>query len=414
MNLPKNTEEMPPKNLKSKKTPKPQVEAIENLLPASGRLLLTGGGKEFIEKLGVEAAKQVVLGVLKGDNIRAQTEPLTRRRVALVSNAMISLFTEGWLTNPDFTAHLSDLAVRQITGARKSDNATIWPAQWLIGLTGKSAQNIMRGRAEARDLYLEEFESAIRDAAERSAADFGATNLTLGFVEDVGQARQPLTWLDLTRLATAIGCATLTIRGSDKSTYGKLFERLVLGAVLTLMGFEYVQNGTNPKIERVFWLSDSSDTRECDATIRFKANKFIRIDIGFIGEGNPEIAKDKLTRYSSELERGEVSALSKTFIIIDKMPKTTKTLEAAAKSGAEIIQMSMSYWPLILAAKLQQHLGMELEILAIQEEDLAEYLASRIAPIKIQDFLVGITAADLDTQSELPSASEQVAEFEDE
>jgi len=76
----------------SKKKGKPKSE---NIFPENSRLLLTGGGKEFIEKIGIEAVKTVVLGVLKGDNIRVQTEPLTRRRVSLVSNAMISLFIEG-------------------------------------------------------------------------------------------------------------------------------------------------------------------------------------------------------------------------------------------------------------------------------------------------------------------------------
>ena len=387
--------------------------AIDNLFPENGRLLLTGGGKEFIEKIGVEAAKTVVLGVLKGDNIRAQTEPLTRRRVAMVSNAMIALFTKGWTESPDFTENLSALAVAQLTAAKQSDNASTWPAQWLIGLTGKSVQNVVRGKSEARDLYLEEFETAINEAAARSLVDFGDANLSLGFIENDGQQLRPLTWTDLTRLATAIGCATLTIRGSDKSTYGKLFERLVLGSILTMMGFELVEGPKSLKIDRVFWLSDSSDTRECDATIRFKANKLIRFDIGFIGAGNSEISKDKLTRYASEVKVAGQIALSKTFIIVDKLPKSAKTLEDAAKTGAEIIQMSMKFWPVELAAKLQKHLGFEPEILSIEEDKLEEYLAKKIAPIRIQDFLAGVTAADIDTDSELNSAAAQLALYED-
>ena len=378
---------------------------IDNMFPENGRLLLTGGGKEFIEKIGVEAAKAVVLGVLKGDNIRAQTEPLTRRRVAMVSNAVVTLFTQGWANNPSFTEQLSALAVTQLTTSKQSDNASVWPAQWLIGLTGKSVQNVVRGKSEARDLYLQEFEAAVNEAAARSQEDFGNTNL--GFIESEGQLRA-LTWTDLTRLATAIGCATLTIRGSDKSTYGKLFERLILGTVLTIMGFEFVENSRSQKIERVFWLSDSSDTRECDATIRFKANKIIRFDIGFIGAGNSEISKDKLTRYASEAIRAGQAVLSKTFIIVDKLPKSEKTLQDAAKTGAEIIQMSMKIWPVELAQKLHSHLeGYDCEILDIPEYVVEDYLAAKIAPIRIQDFLVGVTAADLDTDSEPSSAATQ-------
>lgn len=261
---------------------------------------------------------------------------------------------------------------------------------------------------------MQEFENAIKEAAEKSLDDFGEPNIHLGFGENENQLHYSLNWQDLTRLATAIGCATMTIRGSDKSIYGKLFERLVLGTVLTIMGFELVDSQKNQKIKNVFWLSDSSDSRECDATIRFKANKLIRFDIGFIGAGNSEISKDKLTRYANEvkMEAGKI-ALSRTFIIIDKLPKTSKTLEDAAKSGAEIIQMSMKYWPVELAHHLKKHLKMDVEILNIPENELENYLAQKIASIKIQDFLKGVTASDLDIESKLNNSASQIESFED-
>lgn len=125
---------------------------IADLFPEGGRLLLTGGGREFIERIGVEAVRHVVLGVLMGENVRTQTEPLTRRRIAQVSGAMVALFTRGLLEVEDFTGRISQLAVDQIeTGRRK---ASIWPAQWLIGLTGKSVQNVLRSNPEARNAYI--------------------------------------------------------------------------------------------------------------------------------------------------------------------------------------------------------------------------------------------------------------------
>ena len=71
---------------------------------------------------------------------------------------------------------------------------------------------------------------------------------------------------------------------------------------------------------------------------------------------------------------------SKTFIIIDKMPNTTKTQEAAAKSGAEMMLMNMSYWPLELAAKLGKHFGIKHKILTVAEDELEDYLARQLAP----------------------------------
>lgn len=61
--------------------------SLSDLFPENSRLLLTGGGKEFIERIGVEAARKVVLSVMMGENVRTQTEPLTRRRIAQVTGA---------------------------------------------------------------------------------------------------------------------------------------------------------------------------------------------------------------------------------------------------------------------------------------------------------------------------------------
>lgn len=40
--------------------------------------MLTGTGKQFIERIGVETVRDVVVSVLMGENIRTRTEPLTR------------------------------------------------------------------------------------------------------------------------------------------------------------------------------------------------------------------------------------------------------------------------------------------------------------------------------------------------
>lgn len=360
---------------------------INDLFPDKGKLILTGSGREFVERLGVETARQVVLAVLRGENIREQTEPLTRRRVAIATGAMVALFAHGWSQVENFTDQVSQLALEQMRTTPQSDKQAIWPAQWLIGLTGKGIQNVLRSNPEAREQYIQDFEIAVEEAAQRCEADFGALKMSLGFVEDRQGAIKTLDWKDITRLTTAIGSATLTIRGSEKATYGKLFERLVLGSVLTILGFEHVENAASPKIERAFWLSDSSDVRECDATIRLRAGKLARFDIGFIGKGNPEIMKDKLTRYASEVRQHGKASTSRTFIIVDRMPDTPKTAEAAKQAGSEIIQMSMQFWPQELARRLQTRLGYEAEILKIAESNLSEYLAERIAPIPILDFL---------------------------
>jgi hypothetical protein len=372
-----------------------------DLFPSSGRILLTGGGKEFIERIGVEAAKHVVLNVLMGENIRKQTEPLTRQRIAQISGAMVALFARGLQEDKGFTNQLSSMAIRQIESSKKNDKASIWLAQWLIGLTGKSVQNVLRSNPEERAEYVAEFENAVREAALQCRKDIGDIRMTLGFIEDEAGNRVELDWNDITRLTTAIGSLTLTIRGSDKSTYGKLFERLILGSVLTMLGFERVDKDTNTKTEQVFWLSDSSDTRECDATLLFQPGRLVRFDIGFIGPGNSEISKDKLTRYAREMELGGKAYVSQTFIVVDRLPDTSKTRKAAKKIGAEIIQMSMQYWPRDLAQRLERRLGYRHELGSMSDERISEYLKARLTSIPIEEFLIGISnSADDDTNEE--------------
>lgn len=393
---------------------------IDDLFPEKGKLVLTANGKEFIESLGVETARQVILAVLRGENIRTQTEPLTRRRVAIATGAIVYLFAKGWAEVDEFTENLSDLALEQMDNTSQSKKDTFWPAQWLIGLTGKSIQNVLRNNSELRQSYIQDFESAVEEAARRCEEDFGEISMSLGYIVD-GELRQnatALTWKDLTRLSTAIGATTLTIRGSEKSTYGKLFERLIMGSVLTILGFEHVENSQSNKPEKVFWLSDSSDVRECDATIRLRPGKLARFDIGFIGKGNPEIMKDKLTRYANEIEQNGKANFSQTFIIVDKMPETTKTSEAAQKSGSEIIQMSMQFWALTLAKRLKARLGYSAEILSVPEDQLNDYIEQKLQPVPILNFLnstnVKVRALREDSQPYQLSEDEEEEDFEDE
>ena len=330
------------------------------------------------------------------------------------------MFAKGWAEIDGFTGKLSALALEQMDNTTQSKKDTFWPAQWLIGLTGKSIQNVLRSNPELRQSYILDFENAVEEASQRCREDFGDISMNLGYVVD-GELKQnprPLGWKDLTRLSTAIGAATLTIRGSEKATYGKLFERLILGSVLTILGFQHVENAQSGKLEKVFWLSDSSDIRECDATIRLRPGKLARFDIGFIGKGNPEIMKDKLTRYANEIQQNGIANFSQTFIVVDKMPDTSKTADAALKSGTEIIQMSMQFWALELAKGLKKRLGYKAEILSIPEDGLSDYLEQKLSPVPILDFLntTKIAVARLvreEAQPYLTGAVEDEEDFDD-
>jgi len=162
-----------------------------------------------------------------------------------VSGALIVLFLRGHLEIENFRERISGIAVSQLATPKKRDKASTWIAQWLIGLTQKQFQNVLRSDAEGINGYIADFEAAIEEAAEKCHEEFGQLTMDLGFVEDPKGKRVQLDWSDIARLTTSIGSQTLAIRGSDKSMYGKLFERLVLGSVLTILGYERV-NGVHP------------------------------------------------------------------------------------------------------------------------------------------------------------------------
>lgn len=368
---------------------------ISKIFPESGKILLTGGGKDFVERIGIQAIRNAIYSVLSGQNIRTQTEPLSRRRIAQVSGAIIAMFTQGYLTVPEFQKKLSGLAADQLKTSKGNEN--IWPAQWVIGLTGKSIQNVLRSDSDEFTNYISDFELAISDAAKHCAEQLGNYKLTLGLIDENGAAKQvDLDWEGIARLTTAIGAQTLTIRGSDKSMYGKLFERLILGTVLTILGFKRVDRKTNKETQGVFWLSDDSDNRESDATVVVTAGKIARFDIGFIGPGNSEISKDKLSRYGNVIEAEDgVKSSSVTFIVVDRLPETGKTKAAAGKIGAEIIQMSMQYWPRELASKLYERFKYEHSLLKLSDPELQEYLKANVEKVEVQDFLNNLTVAEI-------------------
>ena len=135
---------------------------------------------------------------MRGENIRKQTEPLTRRRVAIATGAMIYLFAKGWAEVDGFTKKLSGLALEQMDNTSQSKKDTFWPAQWLIGLTGKSIQNVLRSNPEITQSYIQDFENAVEEAAQRCQEDFGDISMSLGYVVN-GELKQninSLNWKD--------------------------------------------------------------------------------------------------------------------------------------------------------------------------------------------------------------------------
>jgi hypothetical protein len=327
---------------------------------------------------------------LKGENLRTQTEFLTRNRLCQLSAALIDLYLRGVKTVDHFSDNLFQHAIDQIRYSKKTEKSEQWPAMWFIGMTEKQFQNILRSNKQNYTEYISSLQSSIQSAVSSIQKDLGDITMTLGYTKDIKTGSVvDLSWREILHLAMAIGSQTLAIRGSEKSMYGKLFERLVLGAVFTLLGFKRVETPETKHYEKggFFWFSDKSQERESDGTIVYAPWKIAKFDIGFIGRGNSEVTKDKLSRFANREDFEGKNLNSTTFVIVDRLPNTSKTIESAKRGNAEVVQMSMSFWILDLAKRMKKTLNFTHPIQTMTESQISNYLKAEIDKINFFDFL---------------------------
>lgn len=258
-----------------------------------------------------------------------------------------------------------------------------WLAQWLLGLTDKGFQNVLRDNPEALMKYRDRYIEVCGEAIERHKKDSGEL---LGSLTLCSGPKAELNWLAMTYLMNAIGAQTLAIRGSDKSTYGKLFEKLILGSLLHILGFRHV-SCPPPELEGVFWLSSREKRRESDATLLYRPGKAVRFDIGFIGRGNPEISLDKVTRFEREIEIGGEVHYVATIIIVDRIGPNSRIELMARELGACIVQMSGGYWPLDVVRELNRVFGFEHSLLKMSRTRIAKFFERRLATAPLEEFI---------------------------
>lgn len=351
--------------------------------PNTGKKILTKTGADFVKSIGNEALREAVSSVMGGENVRNSTEFITRRRLLLSNSALFMMFVDGCLNIENFSEKLIPEVTEKLKekGLKKSDK---WILEWILGLNDKAVQNILRDDPEELDKYKDRFQNVLEDTQKQVLDSYGV--ITLSLIKDNKQEVN-FDWDLLMKLFLAIGAQTLTIRGSEKSTYGKLFEKLILGTLLEILGFQLVdQNNIPSKPKMVFWLSQT-DKRESDATLIYKPGKGIRFDIGFIGRGNPEISLDKVTRFERELVIGEDKHYMGTYIIVDRIGEKSKISDLAKRVGGDIVQMSYSLWIKEIAELLDRDLDYSHPILGMSESELNQYIKEKISQIDITKFI---------------------------
>jgi len=359
------------------------IRSFVDLLNPTSQALLSANGVELLRKIGMDTARSVVLDVLSGKNLRDSTEMITRRRLASLNAATVDMLLKGQITQNDFIEKLPEIAER-IVKQKQLSKAERWMAQWVLGLTDKASQNVLRDDASLIAEYRQRYETVYADVIQQSIQEFGRLG---GQILLDGQYVADLNWKFMLYLLGMIGAQTLAIRGSEKSVYGKLFERLVLGSLLTILGFKYTESGGAKNFRREFWLSSQGERRENDATALWEAGQGVRFDIGFIGLGNPEISLDKVTRFAREIELGRSTWYMATIIIVDRIGSGSKIRELATRADGDIVQMSLSYWPQEVATILHRRIGFQHPLVSMRRTDMREYLTEAMKHVTLAAFL---------------------------
>ncbi len=387
-----------------------EVETLSNFMEQTSLQLLVANGTDLIQQIGIDVIRDIILDVLVGKNLRDSTEKLTRRRIASLNLAMASLFIKGSSTSLDFVNQLPYTASSILT-QKALPKGERWIAQWMLGLTDKAVQNVLRDNKALLETYRDGYIQACKEIIDHHRQVYGelSGNIKLDDGTEIS-----IDWLWLTYLLNAIGSQTLTIRGSEKSTFGKLFEKLVLGSLLSILGFRFVpQQQTG---EKVFWLSSQDEKRESDATVLYEIGKGVRFDIGFIGRGNPEISLDKVTRFQqAEVIRG-IPFYMATIIIVDRVGRDSRIVEMARAVNGTIVQMSAIYWPQQVAELLKNTFGYEHELIGMNETHIEEYLREKLKAVPLENFVRNFrvnSLPEIETAS-IENGEEPLVEDEDE
>lgn len=340
---------------------------ITDFIPEKSLRLVKYSGDQLIDRLGFEVIKNVVISILSGRNVRDLTEGLTQRRILLMNTSVIITYLKLMSHDDNIEDKItsmvkSNLHVKKLGAEKKAY------LQWFLGLTGKSVQNVIRDE-EGLNRYLDAYDANLKDISEEVKKNYGDLILNAQY-----EGKELLLkWPNLLRCLLTVGAQTLTIRGSEKSLYGKTFEKLTLGSVLSILGFVLIDKNDTRKNSKVFWLSEREDKREADATAIVKPGIGIRFDIGFIGEGNTEVSLDKVTRFEHIMQKGSNQYNMTTIIIVDKIGEGSRIVEMSKDFGY-IIQMSETYWVYRLALILKEVCGYNHELLNKSKEESLLYI----------------------------------------
>jgi hypothetical protein len=365
---------------------------ISHAFPDEAKDLLLVRGRDLLDTLGLPALRLVVSQVLCGVNIRNATESLTQRRISLLNAAILDAYTS--LAKDGLNSdEIIDEAFLEIRSKSTTLEEKI-VLRWMLGLTAKQVQNVLRSDDAVWKQYVANLKQSLASSADKTQDQYGTFPLQLSKKNGID-----LDWGWGLSLLMAIGSQTLATRGSEKSLYGKFFEKMIMGSVLSVLGFDLALESN---LSAQSFMLSSTSKRESDATAIWKLGQGVRFDIGFIGRGNPEITLDKVTRFERDFEISGVRTHLKTFIIVDVVGPKSGIIELAKKADGVIIQMSASDWVKTLGSELEKALsGFESPVKNLSHKEYVKFVEEGVKNAPLEEIFNISIAGGEDSSQEL-------------
>lgn len=346
-----------------------------------GKNNIKATSSDFTNMVGEEGVRDIVKKVFLGGNVRDITEFITQRRLINSYSAMLDLFLkeigDKTETTEDYASYVAKDLIKSKGDAKMLD-------LWLLGLTKKGLDNIVRTQENIVD-YQYSFTESMDDTVDDLENAYGALSGTI----EIDGRKMDLNWNVMSFMLMAIGAQTLSIRGSAKSMNGKMFEKLVLGSILSVMGFTFLAAPPNriDKTKKYFWLSNMDENeRETDATVIYNGVA-ISIDIGFIGKGNPEITLDKVTRFNAYKQIGGLPHDMATIIIVDTVGENSDLFNKADRVNGHVLQMKNKDWTIDFSKTLCKIMNISHELSDMRISDLDNYFENKLKAIDMSKFI---------------------------
>ena len=236
-----------------------------------------------------EGKRETTSKILTGMNFRVFYEGVTRRKLIKTYRELTELARQHPHDDDEWK---ENIRVMLREGTPEERNLRYW----LLGLAKKTATNL--------ELKVEDYPTVFDQ-----------------MIADIEEYPSDIKTRD-TALLLWSGAATLTIRGSQKAKIGIALEKSLARAALTIIGLSEEEGQFRLNIG-----ADEEVSRQTDAEIRTPRG-FVRMELGLIGEGNPEVIGDKVGR----MNRNDV-------IVFDTLSATSAMWNTAEQRGVKLIQL---------------------------------------------------------------------------